>query len=169
MKKLMIGLTALMLMLSGLVCAWAEEAPVLLVQLPEDAQMVENVAFDDGDFVQTYQLNGGAYVQLLRYGDMSMSIGDLVAGDWAGATSVQDMELDQIGGCAASGVRLNYDEDGQDALRVSLVLVTAGKATLVYQAVYPQKLGEEQIDATVDQMVRSMDVLDDSAQTQDVG
>ena len=70
MKKWMIGLTALMLMLSGLVCAWAEEAPVLLVQLPEDAQMVENVAFDDGDFVQTYQLNGGAYVQLLRYGDM---------------------------------------------------------------------------------------------------
>ena len=119
--------------------------------------MVENVAFDDGDFVQTYQLNGGAYVQLLRYGDMSMSIGDLVAGDWAGATSVQDMELDQIGGCAASGVRLNYDEDGQDALRVSLVLVTAGKATLVYQAVYPQKLGEEQIDATVDQMVRAGD------------
>ena len=95
MKKLMIGLTALMLMLSGLVCAWAEEAPVLLVQLPEDAQMVENVAFDDGDFVQTYQLNGGAYVQLLRYGDMSMSIGDLIAGDWAGATSVQDMELDR--------------------------------------------------------------------------
>ena len=169
MKKLMIGLTALMLMLSGLVCAWAEEAPVLLVQLPEDAQMVENVAFDDGDFVQTYQLNGGAYVQLLRYGDMSMSIGDLVAGDRAGATSVQDMELDQIGGCTASGVRLNYDENGQDALRVSLVLVTAGKTTLVYQAVYPQKLGEEQIDATVDQMVRSMDVLDDSAQTQDVG
>ena len=79
------------------------------------------------------------------------------------------MELDQIGGCAASGVRLNYDEDGQDALRVSLVLVTAGKTTLVYQAVYPQKLGEEHIDATVDQMVRSMDVLDDSAQTQDVG
>ena len=96
MKKLMIGLTALMLMLSGLVCAWAEEAPVLLVQLPEDAQMVENVAFDDGDFVQTYQLNGGAYVQLLRYGDMSMSIGDLVAGDWAGATSVQDMELSSL-------------------------------------------------------------------------
>ena len=96
MKKIMIGLTALMLMLSGLVCAWAEEAPVLLVQLPEDAQMVENVAFDDGDFVQTYQLNGGAYVQLLRYGDMSMSISDLVAGDWAGATSVQDMELKSL-------------------------------------------------------------------------
>ena len=54
-------------------------------------------------------------------------------------------------------------------LCVLLVLVTAGKTTLVYQAVYPQKLGEEQIDATVDQMVRSMDVLDDSAQTQDVG
>ena len=52
---------------------------------------------------------------------------------------------------------------------VPKTVVTAGKTTLVYQAVYPQKLGEEQIDATVDQMVRSMDVLDDSAQTQDVG
>ena len=169
MKKILIGLLTLALLLVGAAFADQEDAPVLLVQLPEDAQMVENVAFDDGDFVQTYQLSGGAYVQLLRYGDMSMSISDLVASDWAGATGVQDMNLDKIGGCAADGVRLDYDEDGQDALRVSLVLVTSGRTTLVYQAVYPQKLGEEQIDATVDQMVRSMDILDDSAQTQDVG
>ena len=169
MKKVLMWLTVLALMLTGAAFADQENAPVMLVKLPEDAQMVENVAFDDGDFVQTYQLSGGAYVQLLRYGDMSMSISDLVASDWAGATGVQDMNLDKIGGCAADGVRLDYDEDGQDALRVSLVLVTSGRTTLVYQAVYPQKLGEEQIDATVDQMVRSMDVLDDSAQTQDVG
>ena len=32
------------------------EAPVLLAQLPESAQMVENVEFEGGDFIQTAQL-----------------------------------------------------------------------------------------------------------------
>ena len=67
MKKILMWLTVLALMLTGAAFADQENAPVMLVKLPEDAQMVENVAFDDGDFVQTYQLNGGAYVQLLRY------------------------------------------------------------------------------------------------------
>ena len=158
MKRLFMGLAALLLMLGGMVCALADDAPVLMVQLPEDARMVENVAFDDGDFVQTYQLNGGAYVQLLRYDGVSMTTSDVVSSDWVGATNVQSMNLSTIGGCSADGVRFNYEEDGQDELRVSLVLVTSGRATLVYQAVYPQKLGEEQIDSTVDQMVNSMDV-----------
>ena len=64
---------------------------------------------------------------------------------------------------------MNVAPEDDEALRVALVLVSADSCTLIYQAVYPQKLGEEQIDATVDQMVRSMDILDDSAQTQDVG
>ena len=65
MKKIwIIGLLTLALLLAGAAFADQEDAPVLLVQLPEDAQMVENVAFDDGDFIQTYQLSGGAYVQL---------------------------------------------------------------------------------------------------------
>ncbi len=66
--------------------------------------MVENVAFDDGDFVQTYQLNGGAYVQLLRYGEYEhVPSADLVAGDWPGATNVQGW-IGKVGGCTASGV-----------------------------------------------------------------
>lgn len=61
MKKIwIIGLLTLALLLAGAAFADQEDAPVLLVQLPEDAQMVENVAFDDGDFIQTYQLSGGA-------------------------------------------------------------------------------------------------------------
>ena len=68
MKKILMWLTVLALMLTGAAFADQENAPVMLVKLPEDAQMVENVAFDDGDFIQTYQLSGGAYVQLLRAG-----------------------------------------------------------------------------------------------------
>ena len=52
MKKIwIIGLLTLALLLAGAAFADQEDAPVLLVQLPEDAQMVENVAFDDGDFI----------------------------------------------------------------------------------------------------------------------
>ena len=47
MKKILIGLLTLALLLVGTAFADQEDAPVLLVQLPEDAQMVENVAFDD--------------------------------------------------------------------------------------------------------------------------
>ena len=81
MKKIwIIGLLTLALLLAGAAFADQEDAPVLLVQLPEDAQMVENVAFDDGDFIQTYQLSGGAYVQLLRYMQSDVTIDGLVAG-----------------------------------------------------------------------------------------
>lgn len=101
MKKLMIGLTALMLMLSGLVCAWAEEAPVLLVQLPEDAQMVGERAPLTTEILFRRISSTAVRMCSARYGDMSISIGDLVAGDWAGATSVQDMGAGSIGGCTA--------------------------------------------------------------------
>ena len=81
MKKIwIVGLLTLALLLAGAAFADQEDAPVLLVQLPEDAQMVENVAFDDGDFIQTYQLSGGAYVQLLRYMQSDVTIDGLVAG-----------------------------------------------------------------------------------------
>ena len=51
MKKILMWLTVLALMLTGAAFADQENAPVMLVKLPEDAQMVENVAFDDGDFI----------------------------------------------------------------------------------------------------------------------
>ena len=162
MKKILMWLTVLALMLTGMAFAEQEDAPVLLVQLPEDAQMVENVAFDDGDFIQTYQLSGGAYVQLLRYAQGDVTLDGLVAGDWPGATDIQSMALETVGGYAAKG------PDGEEAVRVALVLVSADHCTLVYQAVYPQKLGEEQINDAVQHMVDSMDVLG-GASAQDVG
>ena len=168
MKKILMWLTVLALMLTGMAFAEQEDAPVLLVQLPEDAQMVENVAFDDGDFIQTYQLSGGAYVQLLRYAQADVTLDGLVAGDWPGATNIQSMLLETVGGCAAQGLMLNVEPDGEEAVRVALVLVSADHCTLVYQAVYPQKLGEEQINDAVQHMVDSMDVLG-GASAQDVG
>ena len=50
------------------------DGPVLLVELPEDAVMVENVTFEDGDFIQSYQLAGGSQVQLLRYARFDMTL-----------------------------------------------------------------------------------------------
>ena len=165
MKKIwIVGLLTRALLLAGAAFADQEDAPVLLVQLPEDAQMVENVAFDDGDFIQTYQLSGGAYVQLLRYMQSVVTIDGLVAGDWPGATNVQALDLKTVGGCAAQDVAPEDDE----ALRVALVLVSADHCALVYQAVYPQRLGTDQIDDAVQHMVDSMGVLG-GASAQDVG
>ena len=134
------------------------EGPVLLLELPQDAQMVENVQFDDGDFIQTYQLSGGARVQLLRYGAFDMTLDELVASEWVGCTNAQDLALGSVGGYPASGLRLHDQEDGQDALDVTVVLVDAGEATLVFEAVFPQALGDAQIRALVDGMIDSMDV-----------
>ena len=134
------------------------EGPVLLLELPQDAQMVENVQFDDGDFIQTYQLSGGARVQLLRYGAFDMTLDELVASEWVGCTNAQDLSLGSVGGYPASGLRLHDQEDGQDALDVTVVLVDAGEATLVFEAVFPQALGDAQIRALVYGMIDSMDV-----------
>ena len=134
------------------------EGPVLLLELPQDAQMVETVQFDDGDFIQTYQLSGGARVQLLRYGAFDMTLDELVASEWVGCTNAQDLALGSVGGYPASGLRLHDQEDGQDALDVTVVLVDAGEATLVFEAVFPQALGDAQIRALVDGMIDSMDV-----------
>ena len=102
----------------------------------QDAQMVENVAFDDGDFIQTYQLAGGAQVQLLRYAAFDMTLGDLFASEWVGATDVRELDIAQVGGYPAQGLRFAYQEEGQQALDVALVVIDAGQ-TLVFSAVFP--------------------------------
>ena len=51
---------------------------------------------------------------------------------------------------------------------MALVLVSADRCALVYQAVYPQRLGDDQIDDAVQRMVDSMDVLGGST-AKDVG
>ena len=115
MKKILMWLTVLALMLTGAAFADQENAPVMLVKLPEDAQMVENVAFDDGDFIQTYQLSGGAYVQLLRYAQGDVTLDGIVAGDWPGATDIQSMALETVGGYAAKGLMLSVEPEDEAA------------------------------------------------------
>lgn len=163
MKKLFAVLLALMLMIPMM--AFAENA-VLLVELEQGAQMVENVAFEDGDFIRTYQLSGGAHVQLVRYASFDMTLGDLFASEWVGATDVRELGVSEIGGCPAQGLRFAYQEEGQEALDVTLIVVDAGE-TLVFTAVYPQALGTAQIDAQVEAMLRSMYVGTEEAGTPD--
>ena len=154
MKKWMAMLLTMVLMLP--VMAMAQGA-VLLVELEQDAQLVENVAFDDGDFIRTYQLGSGAQVQLLRYASFDMTLGDLFASEWLGATDVRELGVKEIAGYAVQGLRFAYQEEGQQALDVTLIVVDAGE-TLVFTAVYPQALGAEQIDASVQAMIDSMTV-----------
>ena len=157
MKKIYAVLLALMLMVPAM--AFAANAS-LLVELEQGAQMVENIAFEDGDFIQTYQLSGGARVQLLRYASFDMTLGDLFASEWVGATDVRELGVSEIGGCPAQGLRFAYQEEGQEALDVTLVVVDAGE-TLVFTAVYPQALGAAQIDVQVQAMLDSMSVSTD--------
>ena len=63
---------------------------------------------------------------------------------------------------------LSVETEDEEAVRVALVLVSADRCALVYQAVYPQQLGDDQIDDAVQRMVDSMDVLGGSA-AKDVG
>jgi len=147
MKKMFAALLMLLLV-PALALA---QGSVLMVELPQDAQMVENVAFDDGDFIQTYQLPGGASVQLLRYAAFDMSLGELFASEWVGATDVRELGVTQVGGYPAQGLRFIYDEEGQAALDVTLVVVDAGE-TLVMSAVFPAGSADAQIQAMLDSM-----------------
>lgn len=157
MKKAFAALLLLAALLSASALA---EGPVLLVDLPQDAQMIENIEFDDGDFIQTYQLSGGASVHLLRYAAFDMTLSALVESEWVGCTGVRDLTIARIGGQPASGVRLTYQEDGQEALDVTILLVDCGGTALVFEAVFPTALGDAQIEATVQGMIASMGVLD---------
>ena len=143
MKRMMAVLFVLLL-LPALAFA---QGSVLLVELPEDAQMVENVAFEDGDFIQTYQLADGANVQLLRYAAMDMTL----ASEWVGASDVRELGVSEVGGYPAQGLRFSYQEEGQQALDVMLVVVDAGE-TLVLSAVFPAGGADGQMQAMLDSL-----------------
>lgn len=163
MKKRMIVLLALLMLMPAM--ALGQNA-VLLVELEQDAQMIENIAFEDGDFIQTYQLSGGASVQLLRYASFDMTLGDLFASEWVGATDVRELGVSEISGYPAQGLRFAYQEEGQEALDVTLAVIDAGE-TLVFTAVYPQALGTAQIDAQIEAMISSMSVSIEGAESID--
>lgn len=124
---------ALLLLLLLPVMALAE-SPVLKTSLPESAQLVENVEFEDGDFIRTYRMEDGATVQMLRYGSFDMTIDDLAEGEWTGYTAREALDLSALDGYPAEGVHLMTGE-AEHGLHVYIVLVRAQEQTLIFQAV----------------------------------
>ena len=122
------------------------EAPVMLVDLPESAQMVENVEFEGGDFIQTYQLEDGITVQLLRYTGFEMTIDDLILSDWPVNCGVVMQERTELSGLPARHAHIlqAYDASGypvKDAgasgsvMAIDLIVVNADGAALIFQSI----------------------------------
>lgn len=141
------------------------DGPVLLVELPDDAQMIENVTFEDGDFIQSYQLSGGTQVQLLRYARFDMTLEELAESDWPDAATIARLNVKHVGGCPASGLRLTSPQGDGSTLDVTLVLVDAGAYTLIFSAVCPQGADAQAVET----MLATMNVLETGDSAADVG
>lgn len=124
---------ALLLLLLMPVMALAE-GPMLTTSLPESAQLIENVEFEDGDFIRTYQMEDGATVQMLRYNAFDMTLDDLAEGEWTGYTAREELDLKVMDGYPAEGVHL-MTGDAERGLDVYIVLVHAQEQTLIFQTV----------------------------------
>ena len=159
MKKLFAVLLAAVLLVPALAFA---QGSVLMVELPEDAQMVENVAFDDGDFIQTYQL-GGTSVHLLRYTAFDMTLEELVQSEWTDARDISALALSSVGSCTASGVRLSAGGEGAELVDVTIIVADYGEGKLVFEAVVPKT--DAQGAAAVQKMIDTMDVLTDGVKS----
>lgn len=154
MKKKVLPLAALALLLA-LPALCAAEGPVLLIELPEDAQLIEDVDFGDGDFVQTYQLQQGATVQLLRYGTFDMTLAELVESDWPGAQDVTPMDIVSVGAYPAEGARFTWAGDGE-AVSAALLLVHADGRTLILQIIVP---AAQDADAVIAPLLSTLDAM----------
>ena len=155
MKKFFMVMALVCMMISTAALA---DGPVLFVELPEDALMIEDVQFDDGDFIQTYQLSDGARVQMLRYAAFDMTLEDLAEGEWTGYTQEQAMDIAQVSGCPASGLMLKYKDEAGMSLTVYLIMVEAEAQKLLMTAAFPDSLGEEQIASAVEVWLNTMTV-----------
>ena len=129
-----IGFLAVLLALLVVPALVLAEGPVLMTPLPEDAQLIENVEFEDGDFIRTYQIAGGATVQMLRYGTFDMTLDDLAEGEWTGYAAREPLALSALNGYPAEGVHLMLGE-AERTMDVYIVLVHVQEQTLIFQAV----------------------------------
>lgn len=129
MKK---GAVLLLLMLMPVMAL--AEGPVLETSLPENAQLIESVEFEDGDFIRTYQMEDGATVQMLRYSAFDMTLDDLAEGEWTGYTAREELELSALDGYPAEGVHL-MTGDVENGFDVFIVLVRVQEQTLIFQTV----------------------------------
>ena len=161
MKKMMAALVLVLCMLVS--CAMAE-GPRLMVELPDDALMIESFEFDDGDFVQTYQLPEGVRVQMLRYASFDMTLKELAEGEWTGYSEAQRLELGEISGYPAQAMRLT---DEQESVIVYTMMVNAEEQTLIFQVVFPKELGEDRIGEEINVFIGTMQVS--NTESEEVG
>ena len=148
-KRIIPVLLGLLLLLS---CAVAE-GHHLTVELPTDARKVEDVTFEDGDRIETWQLSGGASIQILEFrGPASLS--DMI-GAWDAPASVADIPVPRVDGRPSQGIRF-LSTEGDTDYSVTVLRITEERNTYFFETVFPQRLGDEQIDAIVDSMIRSL-------------
>ena len=163
MKRFLTVLLVLALLCPALALA---DGPLLLVELPETAQLVEDVQFDDGDIIQTYLLDTDALVGLLRFANFDLTLEELVESEWTGHGELSALPLVQVGAYPAQGLRFAWVQE-DEAIDVTLVLVEADAQTLLLQAAFPQAMGADAIDAAVQAMLDSLDVFTDGAPVSD--
>ena len=135
------------------------DGPVLMLELPDDALMIEDVQFEDGDFIQTYQLSGGVRVQMLRYAAFDMTLTDLAEGEWTGYTDLQVLALADMNGCLAEGIRLTHRDEAGNEVIVYMVMADAMGQKLLLSAVFPSEMGEEKIEADMNAWLATMSVV----------
>lgn len=152
MKKIAV----LVLVMAMMICGALAEGPVLTVRLPEEALMIESFEFDDGDYVQSYQLPDGIMVQMLRYAAFDMTLEELAEGEWTGYQEAKRIELDEISGYPAQAMRLT---DDQGNVIVYTVMLEAQDQTMIFQAVFPKTLDEARIEDDMDAWLSSMQVV----------
>ena len=152
MKK---GAVLLLLMLMPVMAL--AEGPVLETSLPENAQLVENVEFEDGDFIRTYQMEDSTTVQMLRYSAFDMTLDDLAEGEWTGYTARETLNLSALDGYHAEGVHLITGE-AEHELNVYIVLVRVQEQTLIFQTV----LGRDADLTQVQEWLSDMRVVQES-------
>lgn len=142
------------------------DAPVLLLDLPQSAQMVENVEFEGGDFIQTYQLENGVTVQLLRYSGFAMTMEELISSDWPINCGVEMQAMTEISGYPAQHAHIlqAYDESGYPVkadggpggvMAIDLVVVNVDDMTLIFQSI---DKGAEGAGDAIGAMIESLQV-----------
>lgn len=133
----------------------------ILVELPEDTVLIEQVGFENGDFIQTYQLPNGAIVQILRYAEFDMTLEELAEGEWTGYTSLTPIDTKGLDGLIQEGIHLTKDADeqgGEPAYDVYMLRAQTHSPEQVhlFQAVFPSEIGRDVIEAQSNAMLDSI-------------
>ena len=139
------------------------QEPVMLVDLPESAQMVENVEFENGDFIQTYQLEEGIAVQLLRFDGFEMAIDELISSDWPLNCGIVMQEMTELSGVPARHAHIlqAYDESGYPVkeagasggvMAIDLIVVNTDGAALIFQSISKPGADAETMAAIIESL-----------------